>query len=52
MDGVKSLECSPKELPGVEGAERAEGGGGDWGGSPRPGGLGNPAGQALLYNRW
>jgi hypothetical protein len=39
MDGVKSLECSPKELPGVEGAERAEGGGGNWGGPPRPGGL-------------
>jgi hypothetical protein len=36
---VKSLECSPEELPGVEGVERADGGGGNWGGPPRPGGL-------------
>jgi hypothetical protein len=39
MEGVESLECSPEELPGVEGAERSEGGGGNWGGPPRPGGL-------------
>jgi hypothetical protein len=37
MEGVKSLECSPEELPGVEGAERSDGGGGNWGGPPRPG---------------
>jgi hypothetical protein len=30
MEGVKSLECSPEELPGVEGVERMEGGGGNW----------------------
>jgi len=36
-EGVKSLECSPEELPGVEGAERSDGGGGNWGGPPRPG---------------
>ena len=39
MEGVKILECSPEELPGVEGAERLDGGGGNWGGPPRPGSL-------------
>jgi hypothetical protein len=39
MEGVKSLDCSPEELPGVEGAERSDGGGGNWGGPPRPGSL-------------
>jgi hypothetical protein len=39
MEGVKSLECSPEELPGVEGVERSDGGGGNWGGPPRPSGL-------------
>ena len=39
MEGVKSLECSPEELPGVEGVERSDGGGGNWGGPPRPGPL-------------
>ena len=39
MEGVKSLDRSPEELPGVEGAERSDGGGGNWGGPPRPGGL-------------
>jgi hypothetical protein len=39
MEGVKSLERSPEELPGVEGVERSEGGDGNWGGPPRPGGL-------------
>jgi hypothetical protein len=38
MEGVKSLERSPEELPGVEGSERSEGGGGNWGGPPRPDG--------------
>jgi hypothetical protein len=37
--GVESLECSPEEPPGVWGVERSEGGGGNWGGPPRPGGL-------------
>jgi hypothetical protein len=36
MDGVKSLVCSPNELPGVEGAERSDGGDGNWGGPTRP----------------
>jgi hypothetical protein len=36
MEAVKSLERSREELPGVEGVERAEGGGGNWGGPPRP----------------
>jgi hypothetical protein len=39
MEGVKILECSPEELPGVEGVERSDGGGGNWGGPPRPGDL-------------
>jgi len=39
MEGVKSLERSPEELPGVRGAERAEGGGGNWRDPRRPGGL-------------
>ncbi len=39
MEGVESLECSPEEPPGVWGSERSEGGGGNWGGPTRPGGL-------------
>jgi hypothetical protein len=39
MEGVESLECSPEEPPGVWGVERSEGGGGNWGGPTRPGGL-------------
>ena len=39
MEGVKSLDCSPDELPGVEGVERSDGGGGNWGDPPRPDGL-------------
>jgi hypothetical protein len=35
MEAVKSLERSREELPGVEGVERAEGDGGNWGGPPR-----------------
>ena len=37
MEAVKTLECSREELPGVEGVERSEGDGGNWGGRPRPG---------------
>jgi hypothetical protein len=40
MEGVQILERSPEELPGVEGAERSEGDGGNWGGLPRPDGCG------------
>jgi hypothetical protein len=36
---VKSLDRCPEEPPGVWGVERPEGGGGSWGGPPRPGGL-------------
>jgi hypothetical protein len=39
MEGVKTLDHSPEGLPGVEGVERSEGGGGNWGGPPRPGSL-------------
>ena len=39
MEAVLSLERSREGLPGVWGAERIEGGGGNWGGPPRPGGL-------------
>jgi hypothetical protein len=39
MEEVKILECSLEGLSGVEGSERSEGGGGNWGDSPRPGGL-------------
>jgi len=38
-EGVKSLDCSPEELLGVEGSERSDGGGGNWGGPPWPGSL-------------
>jgi hypothetical protein len=34
MEAVNSLECSREGLPGVRGAERSEGDGGDWGGLP------------------
>jgi len=39
MEAVQILDCSREELPGVWGAERIEGGGGNWGGPPRPGDL-------------
>ena len=39
MEAVQSLDCSREELPGVWGAERIDGGGGNWGGPPRPGSL-------------
>jgi hypothetical protein len=50
MEGVKILERSPKELPGVEGSERSEGDGGNWGGPPRPDGC-RSVGNAAPYNR-
>jgi hypothetical protein len=39
MEGAKSLDRGPEEPSGVWGVERSEGGGGNWGGLPRPGGL-------------
>jgi len=39
MEAVKILEGSREGLPGVWGAERSEGDGGNWGGPPRPGDL-------------
>jgi len=36
MEAVKNLDHSREELPGVEGVERSEGDGGNWGGPPRP----------------
>ena len=39
MEAVQSLEASREGLPGVWDAERIEGGGGNWGGPPRPGDL-------------
>jgi hypothetical protein len=51
MEGVKSLECSPEELPGVWGVERSDGGGGNWGGPPRPGGAAEGRRSAASYNR-
>ncbi len=50
-EGVKILRCSPEELPGVEGVERMEGDGGNWGGPPRPGELRSRRRQTLSYNR-
>ena len=41
MEAVKNLESSREELPGVEGVERSEGDGGNWGGRPRPGDCGS-----------
>jgi hypothetical protein len=40
MEAVKILEGNREELPGVEGSERSEGDGGNWGGCPRPGDCG------------
>jgi len=39
MEAVESLECSREGLLGVWGAERIDGGGGNWRGPPRPGDL-------------
>ncbi len=51
MEGVKILNCSPEELPGVEGVERMEGDVGNRGGPPRPGGLRSRRNHTPLYNR-
>jgi hypothetical protein len=39
MEAVKSLVCSREGLSGVWGAERSDGGGGNWGGPPWSGDL-------------
>jgi hypothetical protein len=39
MEAVQILDCSREGLPGVWGAERIDGDGGNWGGPPRPGDL-------------
>jgi hypothetical protein len=51
MEAVQSLECSREGLPGVWGAERIDGGGGNWGGPPRPGGLRFCCRSVVSYNR-
>jgi len=40
MEAVKNLDRSREELPGVEGAERSEGGDGNCGDPPRSDGCG------------
>jgi hypothetical protein len=50
MEGVKSLERSPEELPGVEGVERTDGDAGT--GEALPGPVGCAAtGACRSYNR-
>jgi hypothetical protein len=51
MEAVQSLERSREELPGVWGAERIDGGGGNWGGPPRPGDLRKCHRSVASYNR-
>jgi hypothetical protein len=48
MEAVKNLDHSREELPGVEGVERSEGDGGNWGGPPRPKRLRSPWSNPLL----
>ena len=48
MEAVKILEMQPEGLPGVEGAERSEGGGGNWGASPAEAGSRCPPASAVL----
>jgi hypothetical protein len=48
MEAVKNLERSREELPGVEGVERSEGDGGNWGGRPRPGDCGRSSERGVL----
>ncbi len=40
--------CSSEGLPGVEGSERSDGGGGNWGDPPRPGDLRMTVGVSRL----
>ena len=48
MEAVKILECSREELSGVGGVERSEGGGGNWGGPPRPKRVAVSVGERVL----
>jgi hypothetical protein len=48
MEAVKTLERSRQEPPGVEGAERLEGDGGNWGGPRWPGGCGQAPERGVL----
>jgi len=48
MEAVKNLESNRQELPGVEGAERSEGDGGNWGGRPRSGVCGTASERGVL----
>jgi hypothetical protein len=48
MEVVKSLDRSHEGLPGVEGAERSEGDGGNWGDPPRPKRLRSPRRRPFL----
>ena len=48
MEAVKNLERSREGLPGVEGVERSEGDGGNWGGRPRPGDCGSSSERDVL----
>ena len=50
-EGVKSLDRSPEELPGVRGAERWDGGNGNLGDPPRPGGSAKKHRSVAPYNR-
>ena len=50
MEAVKTWRCSREELLGVEGAERSEGDGGNWGGPRWPGDCGVRR-SAASYNR-
>jgi hypothetical protein len=47
-EAVQNLEHSREELPGVEGVERSEGDGGNWGGRPRPGACGSAPENGVL----
>jgi hypothetical protein len=48
MEAVQNLEHSREVLPGVEGAERSEGDGGNTGGRPRPGDCGDAPERGVL----
>ena len=48
MEAVQNLEFSREELPGVEGAERSEGDGGNRGGRPRHGDCGGAPERGVL----
>jgi len=51
MEAVKTLEGSREGLPGVWGAERSDGNGGNWGGPPGSGDLRMCRRSDVPYNR-